>query len=221
MLVPTDGSGTPGSPPYALAAGLGIHQADARAGISCRDTPGIHRLAVRHTFAINSATQFRSPPGQIFNIGRPPVRQRIQPGEALGDARVRGAFPNSQQSEIARFWPGGGAGLAQQRASHRRGNRALDRWQHARMFALMNMSVADSMITNIESKYFYNFWRPVTAIRWANDGNPNTQSDPTWRPFLQTPPYPDYPCASTSVTGAAPARCGCSSAPMRWTSRGR
>jgi hypothetical protein len=42
----------------------------------------------------------------------------------------------------------------------------------------------------------------VTAIRWANDGNPNTQSDPTWRPFLQTPPYPDYPCASTSMTGA-------------------
>jgi hypothetical protein len=65
------------------------------------------------------------------------------------------------------------------------------------------MSVADSMINNMESKYHYNFWRPVTAIRWPNDGNPHTASDPNWRPFLQTPPYPDYPCASTSATGAA------------------
>jgi hypothetical protein len=52
-------------------------------------------------------------------------------------------------------------------------------------------------------KYTYDFWRPVTAIRWADDGNPKTASDPTWRPFLVTPPYPDYPCALPTATGAA------------------
>ena len=43
----------------------------------------------------------------------------------------------------------------------------------------------------------------MTAIRWADDGNPDTSSDPAWRPFLVTPPYPDYPCALPSATGAA------------------
>ena len=47
------------------------------------------------------------------------------------------------------------------------------------------------------------FWRPVTAIRWPDDGNDDTVSDPTWRPFLVTPPYPDYPCALPSATGAS------------------
>ena len=47
------------------------------------------------------------------------------------------------------------------------------------------------------------FWRPVTAIRWPDDGNPETASDPIWRPFLVTPPYPDYPCALPTAAGAA------------------
>ena len=47
------------------------------------------------------------------------------------------------------------------------------------------------------------FWRPVTAIRWPDDGNPDTASDPIWRPFLVTPPYPDYPCALPTSAGAA------------------
>ena len=122
--------------------------------------------------------------------------------KSIGDARVRGAQPNSPQTDIARFWPGGGLdwnGNARIIAS----TRGLDRWQHARLFALVNMATADALITNMADKYQYNFWRPVTAIRWPDDGNPFTRSDATWRPFLQTPPYPDYPCASTSMTGAA------------------
>ena len=81
--------------------------------------------------------------------------------------------------------------------------RGLDRWEHARLFALFNIAQADALIANQHWKYTYPFWRPVTAIRWANDGNPDTTSDPAWRPFLVTPPYPDYPCALPSATGAA------------------
>ena len=44
--------------------------------------------------------------------------------------------------------------------------------------------------------------RPVTAIRWPDDGNPATESDASWRPFLVTPPYPDYPCALPTSAGA-------------------
>ena len=67
----------------------------------------------------------------------------------------------------------------------------------------MNMAQADAAIANQKWKYTYNFWRPVTAIRWPDDGNPNTASDPIWRPLLNTPPYPDFPSALSVLTGAA------------------
>ena len=121
--------------------------------------------------------------------------------QLVGDARRRGARPDSAATDIARFWAGGGL----EWNSNVRlavADRGLDRWQHARLFALVNVAASDAHVTNMESKYFYSFWRPVTAIRWADDGNRLTRHDPYWRPLLQTPPYPDYPCASTGMTGA-------------------
>jgi hypothetical protein len=82
-------------------------------------------------------------------------------------------------------------------------SRARTGWQHARLFALLTIAEADGHIANQDSKYTYKFWRPVTAVRWADDGNPDTTSDPGWRPFLVTPPYPDYPCALPTATGTS------------------
>ncbi|QSX78880.1 vanadium-dependent haloperoxidase [Agrilutibacter solisilvae] len=202
VWTPIDGSGTPNSPPYALSAGLGIHQPTPAPEFPAVTVPAFTGWPAVRPFALDSSSQFRSPPGAIFNIASAQYADACNQVKQQGSARVRGAFPNSHHSDVARFWAGG--------ALEWNGNariivaaRGMDRWQHARMFALMNMAVADSMINNLESKYHYNFWRPVTAIRWPDDGNPATASDPAWRPFLQTPPYPDYPCASTSVTGAA------------------
>ena len=54
--------------------------------------------------------------------------------------------------------------------------------------------MADGFIAGFEAKYRFRFWRPETAIREAaTDGNPPTEADPTWQPFLITPPVPDYP----------------------------
>jgi hypothetical protein len=73
----------------------------------------------------------------------------------------------------------------------------------ARLFALANMAVADSLITSWESKKFYNFWRPITAINEGdNDGNPNTAGDPSWQPLINTPNYPDYTSGANNVVGA-------------------
>jgi len=72
--------------------------------------------------------------------------------------------------------------------------RHLDIVDAARMFAAVNMSVADAEISVWHAKYVYGFWRPITAInRGQNDGNPATVPDPDWVPLLATPPYPDYP----------------------------
>ena len=66
------------------------------------------------------------------------------------------------------------------------------------------MTQNDTAITVFETKYFYRFWRPSTAIRWlGGDGNRATVPDPEWLPFLQTPPYPDYVCGLPTVAGAS------------------
>ena len=66
--------------------------------------------------------------------------------------------------------------------------------------------MADAYIANFETKYYFNFWRPVTAIRAADaDGNIATVADPAWEPLRATPPIPDYPSAHAAV-GAAAAR---------------
>jgi hypothetical protein len=81
--------------------------------------------------------------------------------------------------------------------------RHLDIVEAARMFAAVDMSEADAIISAWHTKYLYGFWRPITAIQLADtDGNPATTADPTWTPLLATPPYPDYVSGYSTLTGA-------------------
>ena len=73
----------------------------------------------------------------------------------------------------------------------------------ARMFAAVDMSEADAVISVWHAKYLYGFWRPITAIRLADtDGNPATTADPSWTPLLTTPNYPEYVSGYSGLTGA-------------------
>jgi hypothetical protein len=76
---------------------------------------------------------------------------------------------------------------------------------HARLLALMNLATADAQIACWDSKYFFEFWRPVTAIRLADtDGNDDTVVDTEWTPLLVTPPFPEYTSGhSCASSGAA------------------
>ena len=68
----------------------------------------------------------------------------------------------------------------------------------ARLFALLNMSLANAYIVNWDAKYHYNFWRPVTAIRNGDqDGNDATERDAGWTSFNPTPMHPEYPSQAT------------------------
>jgi hypothetical protein len=74
---------------------------------------------------------------------------------------------------------------------------------NARMFALVAMVGDDAGVATAEAKLHYNFWRPITAIRNAeDDGNPATEPDPSWEPLVGTPNHPEYPCAHCSGTAA-------------------
>lgn len=74
--------------------------------------------------------------------------------------------------------------------------------RQARLFALINMDIYDIYLASLESKYYYDTWRPVTAIHQAkNDGNEETLADPAWQPEMLTPPWPEYPSAHAAVAG--------------------
>jgi len=76
--------------------------------------------------------------------------------------------------------------------------------QTSRLLALVNLALADAAIGCWEAKYTYKFWRPVTAIQLGGtDGNDATAGDPTWAPFIVTPPFPEYPSGHACVSGAA------------------
>jgi hypothetical protein len=71
------------------------------------------------------------------------------------------------------------------------------------MFAVYQLTFDDAALAMIEAKFYYNFWRPITAIRnGAADGNDATAPDAAWVPLLGTPNFPEYPCGHCALAGA-------------------
>jgi hypothetical protein len=92
---------------------------------------------------------------------------------------------------------------------------SLDLPETARLFAMVNTASADALMSMINSKYRFLFWRPVTAIDPTSvtadgfgpvpgfdDGNPATVEEPGWRPLVTTPNHPEYPGAHGLNTSA-------------------
>jgi hypothetical protein len=156
-------------------------------------------------FAIPGASQFRPPPPPALNTRQYSADFNML--KALG-GRIS-ALRTEEQTQIALFW-GYGPGTATppghwnqiaQVVAARLGNTIED---NARLFALLNIALADAAIVSWECKYIYNFWRPITAIHEAaKDGNPETSPDIEWMPLLATPPFPEYTSGHSSFSGAA------------------
>lgn len=76
--------------------------------------------------------------------------------------------------------------------------------ENARVFALLNVAMADAAICAWDAKYSFDFWRPITAIRTADlDGNLATEPDGSWSPLIPTPPFPEYVSGHSTFSGAA------------------
>jgi RHS repeat-associated protein len=77
---------------------------------------------------------------------------------------------------------------------------------NARVFAQLNIALADAGIAAWDAKYNFDAWRPITAIRQADqDGNPLTSADPNWVPLINTPPFPEYVSGHSTFSAAAAA----------------
>ncbi len=122
-------------------------------------------------------------------------------GDGVGTPSARTA----DQTEAARFWIESSPLQWNRIARSVAVQRELDRWEAARLFALLNTALADGYVASWAVKYDDLFWRPVTAIpEAATDGNPATTPDPGWTPLDTTPPIPDHDSAH-AVQGAAAA----------------
>jgi PAP2 superfamily len=107
------------------------------------------------------------------------------------------------QTDAALFWQANGAALFNAIFRQLADTQDLDIAEAARMFAMTNMAGADGAIGCWKDKYYWKFWRPITAIRQAdNDGNPATLADQNWTPLFTTPPFPEHPSGHTCISGA-------------------
>ena len=112
------------------------------------------------------------------------------------------AHPN-QDSDVAWFWSVNYVVQWNETLRQIAGARLLTVGDSARLFALSNLAAADAAMAIWDSKDFYNFWRPITAIQeGSDDGNPLTDGDAGWTPLFPTPAYPDYVSGATGLTGA-------------------
>src|SRR5690606_29901770 len=116
--------------------------------------------------------------------------------KALGGKNSMQRTP--EQTAIARFWEATAPDVYWPVARSVAAMPGRDVTDNARLLALAAMAMDDALIAVLDAKYFYNFWRPVTAIR-------NTEGDlgdPVWMPFVDTPMHPEYPCAHCIVSAS-------------------
>jgi hypothetical protein len=158
-------------------------------------------------------TPFAIPTSSFFRPSGPPALNSARWASDYNEVKTLGAVNSSRrtadQTEIALFWadgagtvtPPGHWNVIAQDVAARNSMR-----QKARLFALLNVALADAGIASWDAKYTYNFWRPVTAIRAGDtDGNPATAPDPTWTSLITTPPFPEYTSGHSTFSGAAAA----------------
>jgi hypothetical protein len=147
-------------------------------------------------FGVNSSTQFRAAPPPSLSSPQyaRDYEEVLEVGAASSEAR------SSDRADVARLYAsllavGVWNTAAQQIADA--DPRSIS--EHARVLALLNMSLNDALVTSFETKYHYRFWRPETAIRAGEtDGNDRTMGDADFAPFIAAPCFPSYPSAHAS-----------------------
>lgn len=195
-----DGSST--VTPYTLGTDPGAWQPTSPSLI-----PALPQWPKVKPWAMTVGSQFRAP--------APPGLSSVAYAAALNEVKSIGSVTSqtrtADQTAIAKYWANGGGtatppghwNVVAQIVAEDRDN-SLE--ENARLFAMLNIGLADAAIASWDAKYAYNLWRPVTAIRSADtDSNAATTADSTWLPLLQTPPFQAYTSGHSTFSGTAAA----------------
>src|SRR5947207_8166852 len=231
----------PDNPPGSKAAGIAIGAATASAMLTARMNdgrfgptptpypspapPGIWRPTppnfLNDTAAwLGNVQPFIVPSAEMLRTDGPNALTSVEYAEDFNEVKELGSLTSitrtADQTDAAIFWQDQAMALWNGIFRTLAANQNLNIVDSARLFAMENLAAADAQIGCWNDKYYYWFWRPITAIREADtDGNPDTQADPTWLPLfdpatpvcnplfpLFTPPFPDHPSGHACATSA-------------------
>jgi hypothetical protein len=171
------------------------------------------------TFALTSASQISVPPmADTTSQGYADSYNEVKLlGELNSTART------AEQTEIGIFWALDRVGMGTPMVIYTKAlltvatQQGNDMWDNARLFAMAGVAMSDAGCVAWDSKFVYDFWRPVTGIRQGDqDGNPLTEADPAWTPLGApggthpdgsiindfTPPFPTYVSGHATFGGA-------------------
>src|SRR6266699_3342411 len=231
-------TGLPDNPPGSRAAGVTIGETTGRAMLVARmndgrfgppptlypPAPGIWRPTppnYAHDPApwVGTVLPFIVPTAEMLRTYRPTALTSAEYAEDFNEVKELGSLTSTtrtaDETDAAIFWQDQAMALWNRIFRTLAASQNLNIVDSARLFAMENLAAADAAIGCWNDKYYYWFWRPITAIREADtDGNPDTQADPTWLPLfdpatpvcnlpsLFTPPFPDHPSGHACATGA-------------------
>jgi hypothetical protein len=168
----------------------------------CDPTPWV---ANAKPFVLKSPSQFRT--AGPYPLGSPEFAADLAEVKSLG--KIDSTTRTDDQTHAAAYWQTNPAANYNAMARRFVDQFSLDVTDSARLFALLDLSAADAIINAWNDKYYWNFWRPITAIR---------RTDPTWTPLfdpslpvatagigppLITPPYPEHPSGATTYASAS------------------
>src|SRR5205809_3299491 len=231
-------AGLPDNPPGSRAAGVSIGETTARAMLEERlndgrfgpppqlypPAPGIWRPTPPN-FAndpapwVGNVLPFLVPSAEMLRTDGPNPLTSADYAEDFNEVKELGSLTSitrtADQTDAAIFWQDHAIALYNRIFRALAASQNLDIVENARLFAMENLAAADAQIGCWNDKYYWQFWRPITAIREADtDGNPATEPDPSWLPLfdpstpvcalpaLVTPPFPDHPSGHACATGA-------------------
>ena len=156
-----------------------------------------------HPFTVSDITQFLPEP--------PPALTSREYARDYNEVKLLGrvasaAHPSARtpaQEATALFFREGPGGYWIRTLEVIVADHVPDSGDRARLYALVQLSMADAIITAWHNKKYFNFWRPETAIRDGHlDDNPATAGDTSWAPHTTTPNYPDYTSGANNLNGA-------------------
>jgi len=232
-------AGLPDDPPGSKAAGISIGETTAAAMLTNRQNdgrfgpsptpypvaPGIWRPTPPNFLNdpapwVGNVRPFLVPSAEMLRTDGPNALTSAAYTEDFNEVKEIGSLYSTtrtaDETDAAIFWQDHAHALFNRIFRTLAASQNLSVADSARLFAMENLAAADAAIGCWNDKYYWQFWRPITAIQEADtDGNPDTEADPTWLPLfdpatpvcnplfpLFTPPFPDHPSGHACATGA-------------------